>query len=77
MRYIFQHQSDVLNRLVEWTWKDERAFTWKTYTPKITDVKILTELTNDEKKLVKAELHPQIMDREHPPKSDKSKIRVL
>lgn len=77
MKYIFQHQSDVLNRLVEWTWKDERAIYWKTYKPKITDVKILTELNRDEKKLVKAELHKQIMDREHPPKNNKSKIRVL
>ena len=77
MKYIFQHQSDVLNRLVEWTWKDERAIHWKTYTPKITDVKILTELNRDEKKLVIAELHKQIMDREHPPKNNKSKIRVL
>ncbi len=77
MKYIFQHQSDVLNRLVEWTWKDERAIYWKTYKPKITDVKILTELNSNEKKLVKAELHKQIMDREHPPKNNKSKIRVL
>jgi Mg/Co/Ni transporter MgtE len=77
MKYIFQHQSDVLNRLVEWTWKDERAIHWKTYKPKITDVKILTELNKDEKKLVIAELHKQIMDREHPPKNNKSKIRVL
>ena len=77
MKYIFQHQSDVLNRLVEWTWKDERAIHLKTYKPKITDVKILTELNSNEKKLVKAELHQQIMDREHPPKNNKSKIRVL
>ena len=43
---------------------------WKTWKPKVTNVKVLTDLTDPkEKNRIAKDIHEQIMTREHPPKN--------
>tara|TARA_R110000803_G_scaffold33936_1_gene74213 strand:+ start:354 stop:578 length:225 start_codon:yes stop_codon:yes gene_type:complete len=72
---MFGHYSDILGTSVEWTWTTREAMTFKTHKPKIQELKILSKLDRDTKKKVRDEIYKQIMDREHPNKSNKPIVR--
>ena len=56
---------------ISWTWdvKPIDKVFWKTWKPKLINVKILTDLEDSkEKKRIAKDIHEQIITREHPPK---------
>ena len=56
---------------ISWTWdvKPINKVFWKTWKPKLINVKILTDLEDSkEKKRIAKDIHEQIITREHPPK---------
>ena len=67
---IFGHDDNGQD--INWTWDVtpiEKIY-WKTWKPKVSNVKILTDLTDPkEKHRIAAEIHEQIMAREHPVKN--------
>ena len=57
---------------ISWTWnvRPKEKIYWKTWKPKVSNVKILTDLTDPkEKHRIATEIHEQIMAREHPVKN--------
>ena len=67
---IFNHDDNGQD--IIWTWDVvpfEKIY-WKTWKPKVTNVKVLTDLTDPkEKNRIAKDIHEQIMTREHPPKN--------
>ena len=67
---IFSHDDNGQD--ITWTWDVEpiEKIYQKTWKPKVTNVKILTDLTDPkEKNRIAKDIHEQIMTREHPPKN--------
>ena len=67
---IFGHDDNGQD--IIWTWDVEpiEKIYWKTWKPKVTNVKVLTDLTDPkEKNRIAKDIYEQIMTREHPPKN--------
>jgi len=64
---------------IKWTWqtKPAEAIYWKTYKPKRRDIKILSRVTPEQRQKVTKELHQDIIQNEHPPKTKQAKVRTL
>ena len=55
---IFKYTSQTLDQTIEWSWSDEcqEKQYWQTWIPKKSDLRILTKLDKEQKKLVLDEL---------------------
>jgi Spy/CpxP family protein refolding chaperone len=64
---------------IKWTWRTQpaEAIYWKTYKPKKRDIKILSRVTPEQRQKVTKELHQDIIQNEHPPKTKQAKVRTL
>tara|TARA_R110000803_G_scaffold98121_2_gene166285 strand:+ start:217 stop:477 length:261 start_codon:yes stop_codon:yes gene_type:complete len=64
---------------IEWTWKTTppEAIYWKTYKCKKKDVRVLSKVTKEQRKLLTDALYEHYIESEHPKKIKQPKVRRL
>jgi len=65
--------------LIKWTWKTDppQAVYWKTYKPKKRDLRVISKISREERKLITNELYAEIMQNDFPKPIKKQKVRRL
>ena len=75
---LFHYDSDSCGT-IEWTWKTTppEAIYWKTYKCKKKDVRVLSKVTKEQRKLLTDALYEHYIESEHPKKIKQPKVRRL
>ena len=75
---LFHYDSDTCG-IIKWTWKTTppEAIYWKTHKCKKKDLRILSKVSPEERKLLTDALYEHYIDSEHPKKNKQPKVRRL